>query len=166
MALSRSEHSPQHYYSMSAEIQRTRADYYRILGECQHGPLDITPWMEWVLNCLNAAIAAAQATLGAVTAKARFWENLNPTSLHDRQRKALNILLDGLEPNLSSSQWARLTKTSPDSALRDITQLVDRGILQKKPLGGAAPAMDWPRAVNFPVPPPPCRASQCAGVYC
>jgi Fic family protein len=121
---------------MSAKIQRTRSDYYDILERSQRGPLDITPWMEWFLHCLNGAIDAAQSTLGSVTAKARFWENLNPASLNDRQRKGLNILLDGLEPTLSSSQWAKLTHTSPDSALRDINDLVDRRILTRTPRGG------------------------------
>ncbi len=136
MALARSEQSPQRYYSMSGQIQRTRADYYNMLETSQRGPLDITPWMEWFLACLNGAIDAAQSTRGAVTAKARFWENVSVLQLNPRQRTALNTLLDGLEPDLSSSRWAELTKTSPDTALRDITDLVEKRILTKSPRGG------------------------------
>ena len=136
MALARSEQSSRRFYSMSGQIQKIRADYYDILETSQRGPLDITPWMQWFLRCLDGAIQTAQDEFGAVTAKARFWENLVTTQINTRQRAALNVLLDGLEPDLSSSQWAQLTKTSPDTALRDITDLVEKRILIRSPRGG------------------------------
>src|SRR5437879_3523103 len=95
MALARSENSPQRFYSMSAQIRQERAAYYDILEETQNGKLDITLWMEWFLGCLGQAIDSAQTTLGAVLAKARFWEAIAGGSINERQRLVLNRLLDG-----------------------------------------------------------------------
>jgi Fic family protein len=138
MALARSEESPQRFYSMSAQIRQERADYYRILErtQTQQGTMDITPWMEWFLACLTRAIEGAQLTLSGVIAKSRAWEKLRDVPLNDRQRLVINRLLDGFEGKLTSSKWAVLAKTSPDTALRDIQQLVDRGVLIKNAAGG------------------------------
>jgi Fic family protein len=136
MALARSEESPRRFYSMSAQIRQDREDYYRILERTGKGTMDITPWMEWFLACLTRAIEGAQVTLSGVIAKARTWERLRDVPLNDRQRLVINRLLDGFQGKLTSSKWAALAKTSPDTALRDIQQLVDHGILIKDPAGG------------------------------
>jgi len=136
MTLARSENSPQRFYSMSAQIRQERNDYYRILEKTQKGTLDITPWMEWVLGCLGRAIEGAETTLGAVLAKARFWESLAGASLNGRQRLVLNRLLDGLEGKLTSSKYAKLAKCSQDTASRDISALLERGVLVRNPEGG------------------------------
>jgi Fic family protein len=136
MALARSEESPRRFYSMSAQIRQEREDYYRILERTQKATMDITPWMEWFLACLTRAIESAQVTMSGVIAKSRTWEKLRAVPLNDRQRLIINKLLDGFEGKLTSSRWAILAKTSPDTALRDIQQLVDRGILLKNPAGG------------------------------
>jgi Fic family protein len=102
----------------------------------QQGTMDITPWMEWFLGCLTRAIEGAHVTLSGVMAKARTWEKLRDVPLNDRQRLMINRLLDGFEGKLTSSKWAVMTKTSPDTALRDILQLVERGVLIKNPAGG------------------------------
>ncbi|MCL5962310.1 MAG: Fic family protein [Chloroflexi bacterium] len=136
MALARSENSPQRFYSMSAQIRQDRAAYYNILERTQKGTVDITPWMEWFLGCLGRAIDGAQATLGAVLAKARFWDALAGVALNERQRLVLNRLLDGFEGNLTTSKYAKLAKCSQDTAGRDILLLVERGILVRNPEGG------------------------------
>jgi Fic family protein len=136
MALARSEESPQRFYSMSAQIRQERADYYGILERTQHTTMDITPWMEWFLACLTRAIEGAHVTLSGVIAKSRVWEKLPDVPLNERQRLVINRLLEGFEGKLTSSKWAILAKTSPDTALRDIQQLVDRGILIKNAAGG------------------------------
>lgn len=129
MALARSEHSPQRFYSMSAQIRQERNAYYDILEQTQKGPLDITPWMQWFLDCLGRAIDGAETTLGAVLAKARFWERARNISLNERQRLVLNRLLEGFEGKLTSSKYARLAKCSHDTALRDISFLVEQNLL-------------------------------------
>jgi len=136
LALARSERSPQRFYSMSARIRQERTAYYEILEQTQKGTLDVTPWMKWFLACLGRAIDDAQTTLAAVLTKARFWETLRDVPLNDRQRLLLNRLLDGFEGNLTTSKWATIARCSSDTALRDILDLVERGILARNPGGG------------------------------
>ena len=136
LMLARSETTAQRFYSMSGQIQQERNDYYQVLERCQKGELDITVWVEWFLNCLRRAIDASAMTLEKVLAKAAFWKAHAGQSFNDRQRKVVNRLLDGFEGKLTSSKWAKLTKCSQDSALRDISDLVDRNILVKEEAGG------------------------------
>jgi Fic family protein len=136
LALARSEHSPQRFYSMSAQIREERDEYYEILERTQKSTLDITPWMEWFLTCLGRAIAGAQTMLATVLNKARLWQTLRDVPINDRQRLMLNRLLDGFEGNLTTSKWAKIAKCSADTALRDMTELVERGILVRNAAGG------------------------------
>ena len=136
LALARSEQSPKRFYSMSAQIRLERNDYYDTLERTQKGTLDITPWMQWFLGCLDRAFDGAEATLASVLLKARFWEAHAGESFNDRQRKVVNRLLDGFEGKLTSSKWAKLAKCSQDTAHRDIVDLVERGILAKNAAGG------------------------------
>ena len=136
LALTRSENTPHRFYSMSARIRAERRDYYDILEATQRGGQDITPWMQWFLACLHRAIEAADATLSAVLAKARFWNTHSAFGWNQRQIKVVNRLLDGFEGKLTSSKWAGLTKTSQDTANRDIAALVQQGILRKSTAGG------------------------------
>jgi Fic family protein len=136
MQLARSEQSTQRFYSMSAQIRLERAAYYDILESTQKGGLDVSPWVEWFLGCLDRAIEGAGETLSGVLRKARFWEAVRGQPLNERQRKVINRLLEGFEGKLTSSKWAALAKSSPDTALRDITDLVRRGILVRDAGGG------------------------------
>ena len=118
------------------QIQRERKEYYNVLESCQKGPLDITPWIEWFLNCLKHAITSSEKLLEAVLMKANFWKTHAGESFNERQRTIINRLLDGFEGKLTSSKWAKLTKCSQDTALRDISDLLNRGILSKDEAGG------------------------------
>lgn len=136
MGLARSEKSAQRFYSLSAQIQRERREYYDLLEHTQKGELDVTQWLAWFLACLGRAIGGAENTLGMVIAKARFWERCAGTSFNERQVKLINRLLDGFEGKLTSTKWAAIAKCSPDSALRDINDLIGRGVLKKTEAGG------------------------------
>ncbi len=136
MSLARSEGSSQRFYSMSAQIREERGEYYRILEQTQRGTMDVTAWMEWFLACLTRAIEGAQAALSGVIKKARYWEKLRDVPLNDRQRLVINKLLEGFEGKLTTSKWGALTKSSTDTALRDIQQLVERGVLVRSPARG------------------------------
>jgi Fic family protein len=136
MSLARSEESSQRFYSMSAQIQLERNAYYDILESTQKDDLDITPWMEWFLGCLDRAIAGAEKTLAIVFKKADFWKKHSAASLNDRQRDIIDRLLDGFDGKLTSSKWAIIEKCSPDTALRDIADLIERGLLKKDEGGG------------------------------
>ena len=136
MSLARSEGSSQRFYSMSAQIREERGEYYGILERTQQGTMDVTAWMEWFLGCLTRAIQGAQAALSGVIAKARHWERLREVPLNERQRLVINRMLEGFEGKLTTSKWAALTKSSNDTALRDIQQLVERGVLVRNDAGG------------------------------
>ncbi len=136
MLLARSEKTHQRFYSMSSQIQSERNAYYAVLEKCQKSSLDITLWMEWFLKCLKRAIGASEETLEDVLQKARFWKAHAGESFNERQLSLVNRLLDGFEGKLTSSKWAKLTKCSQDTALRDINDLLGRKILMKDNAGG------------------------------
>jgi Fic family protein len=136
LSLARSEGSSRRFYSMSAQIRDERGEYYRILEQTQRATMDVTDWMEWFLGCLSRAIEGAQSTLSGVMEKARYWEKLRDVPLNERQRLVIGRLLEGFEGKLTTSKWATLTKSSTDTALRDIQQLVERGVLVKNQAGG------------------------------
>lgn len=136
LLLARADGSPQRFYSLSAQIQRQRETYYDILERTQQRSMDVTEWLVWFLEALHRAVDQAQITLGAVLTKARFWQHWATTPLNDRQVKLLNKLLDGFDGNLTSSKWAAIAKCSPDTALRDINDLLARGVLRKTDAGG------------------------------
>jgi Fic family protein len=136
MQLARADASRQRFYSMSAQIQRERNIYYNILEKTQKGNLDIKKWLLWFIECLDRDISLSEENLSGVTQKAKFWETHQGVALNERQRKMLNRLVNGFDGKLTSSKWARIAKCSPDTALRDIQDLIEKGILQKEEGGG------------------------------
>jgi Fic family protein len=136
LCLARSEKGSQRFYSMSSQIRIKRKTYYDILESTQKGTTDITPWQEWFLKCLGEAIDGAEVLLASIIAKARFWERVARVELNSRQRQVLNRLLDGFEGRLTTSKWAKLTKSSQDTATRDIQDLIQKDILERSPEGG------------------------------
>jgi Fic family protein len=136
MALARAEQHGQRFYSLSAQIQREREDYYDHLERTQKGNMDVTVWLQWFLGCLLRAMEGAGATVDQVLLKAQFWQSLAGMPLNERQIKLINRLLDGFEGKLTSSKWAVMAKCSPDTALRDINELVARAVLRKSDSGG------------------------------
>lgn len=140
MALARADQSAQRFYSLSAQIQRERKDYYEMLERTQKSDMDVTGWLEWFLGCLLRALQGAEETLSTVLDTASFWQRWAGTPMNDRQRKVLNRLLEGFDGKLSSSKWAAMAKCSNDSALRDINELMSLGILMRAPGGGRSAA--------------------------
>jgi len=136
LALARAEGTSQRFYSMSAQIRAERKTYYEMLEATQKGDLDVTAWLLWFIACLDRAFDGAETILASVMRKARFWEALADQPLNERQRKVLNRLLDGFEGKLTNAKWAALAKTSSDTALRDISDLMQRGILERDAGGG------------------------------
>lgn len=136
MFLTRADEMPHRFYSMSSQIRKQRKQYYEILEKTQKGTLDITNWLIWFLECLETALKDAELSLGRVLQKANFWEKNRLVSMNDRQTKMINLLWDGFEGKLTSSKWAKITKSSTDTALRDIQDLVNKGVLRKTDEGG------------------------------
>lgn len=121
---------------MSAQIRQERNAYSKILERTQKGSLDITGWLEWFIDCLERTPIYTEDILSAVLKKARYCDKYIAVALNDRQRLMINKLLEGFEGNLTSSKWAKIAKCSQDTALRDIQDLVEKGMLEKTPSGG------------------------------
>jgi len=136
MLLAQSDKSNQRFYSMSAQIRTERKEYYEILEKTQKGNLDITDWLKWFLNCLINALKSTDSVLVRVLSKADFWARHSKTIINERQKKLLNIILDGFDGKLTSSKWAKIAKCSKDTAIRDINDLIEKNILQKEAAGG------------------------------
>lgn len=136
LLLARADGSPQRFYSMSAQIRNERKKYYDILERSQRSSLDVTEWLAWFLACLGRAMAASEAMLADVLNKHRFWQTHAKTVLNARQVKVLNKLFQGFDGNLSSGKYAKLAKTSQDSAARDLADLVAKKVMKKAKAGG------------------------------
>jgi len=136
LLLTRAEHSPERFYSMSSQILVERKLYYEVLQKVQHSSGDITEWIEWFMQCLKNALLETEYSLQKILRKAEFWKIHENTSLNERQRLVVNKLLDGFDGKLKTSKWAKIAKCSPDTALRDIKDLIEKGILQQEQAGG------------------------------
>lgn len=136
MALARADRTKDRFYSMSAQIEAQRKDYYRELEAAQRGDVDITRWLAWFVACLGHAIDSAEESLGTVLYKARLWQRINRRPVNDRQRLVINRLLNGFKGFLTTSKYAKLAKCSTDTALRDIRDLLERGVLLQNPGAG------------------------------
>ncbi len=136
MALSRADQSSHRFYSMSTQIESDRKFYYHKLETQQRSDLDVTDWLDWFLDCLGRAFENADATFSAVVFKASIWEIANRQGVNDRQRIVLNRMLDGFKGHMSTSKYAKIAKTSTDTAFRDIKDLTEHRLLIQNPGGG------------------------------
>ena len=135
-ALARSENSSHRFYSMSAQIRMERDDYYEELELTGKGDLNINSWLFWFLGCLDRAFDGAEKALTTVLRKDAFWKTHGGAALNARQSLILNMLLDEFKGKLTTKKWSTLAKCSHDTALRDIQQLIDKGILAQDEAGG------------------------------
>jgi Fic family protein len=136
LLLARSDNSSQRFYSLSNQMLVERKIYYATLQKVQFSDGDITEWLNWFLNCLYRALESSEKKMQKVIHKAQFWERHKETLINSRQRLMLNKLLDGLDGKLKSSKWAKIAKCSADTALRDIKDLIAKGILKQEESGG------------------------------
>lgn len=134
--LARSDRMPHRYYSMSAQIRKIRGSYYETLEYTQKYGMDITPWLSWFLDCLHEALLDAENTVKKVREKALFWERHREVAMNPRQTQMVNLLWDGFEGKLTSSKWGKITKCSADTALRDIQDLIGKGVFRKSAESG------------------------------
>src|SRR5690625_1101234 len=152
LLLARADGRPQRFYSLSAQIQRERNAYYDILERTQknlpgNGSMNVTEWLAWFLSTLLRAVDQAHSTLDAVLTKARFWQHWGATAMNERQVKLLNKQLDGFKGKLTTRKWAAIAKCSSDTALRDINDLVARGVLRKTDAGGRSTSYEDRKSV-------------------
>jgi len=140
MALAQDERQPMRAFSLSSQILREREAYYAILERTQRGRVDVTDWLAWFLNQVGSAAQAAEGTIADTLAKARFWLRHQATDLNERQRKALNRLLDagrdGFEGGMNTRKYMSLTRTSRVTAYRELADLVEKRCLEPTGKGG------------------------------
>lgn len=146
MALSQDEQLPMRLFSLSAQILRERETYYEILEQTQRGGVDVTAWLIWFLDQVQASAVAAEQTVANTLAKARFWLRQQSATLTERQRKVLNRLLDagpdGFEGGLNTRKYMSMTKTSRATAYRELSELVALGYVQPTGKGGRSSGYD------------------------
>jgi len=135
---------------MSSQILEERRSYYEILEKTQSGRLDITEWLKWFLECLDRAILHSNQITNSALAKEFFWQDLNKknVSLNQRQKKVLNKLLGDFEGKLTREKWMKLTKASSRTALRDIHELIELGILEQEEAGGRSTSYRQKKNLN------------------
>lgn len=134
--LAKADGQPLRFYSMSAEILREKKSYYAVLEKTTTGSTDLTPWLTWFLQTLKSAIVRSESKIKRVVYKTTFWQRHREVPMNERQAKMVNLLWDGFEGKLTTSKWAKITKTSQATALRDITDLIGKGILVASTDGG------------------------------
>lgn len=134
MALARADSTSERFYSLSSQIEFERKNYYEQLERQQRSSLEITGWLEWFLDCLGRAISSAEITLSNVLFKAKLWNLINKKPVNERQRLIINLMLENdFKGYMNTSKYAKLTKCSNDTALRDIQDLKTREILVQNP---------------------------------
>ena len=151
MALSHADSTKERFYSMSSAIEAERKEYYFQLESAQRGSLDITAWIAWFLGCLDRAIQDAEKSLGSVLHKAKLWQRINLNPVNERQRRVINRMLDNFKGHLTTSKYAKLVECSTDTALRDIRELLERGIIVKNPGGGRSTSYRLAESDEVPV---------------
>jgi Fic family protein len=150
MALARADRTSQRFYSMTAQIHQDKDSYYEILERTQKRSMDITPWIVWFLERMGAALGSAEGVLAIVRQKQAFWEAHRETGLNERQMKIINLLIEGFFGKLQTAKYAKIAKCSSDTALRDLIDLMRRGILVKEDQGGRSTS--YVLSTRFSVP--------------
>jgi Fic family protein len=136
MLLALSDDSGGRFYSLSKRIHEERKEYYDMLKRAQCGGRDITEWLVWFLDALRNAMRETEDLMKNVLMKATFWDAQKDARINERQRSMINILFDGLSETVTTKKWSKITKCSVDTALRDIGDLIEKGILGKGEAGG------------------------------
>lgn len=136
MFLARIDTDHSRYYSVSAEINRRKKEYYDILERTQKGCMDITEWIKWYLDIIEDAIRHSLEKIEVTLRKSAYWDGFRDIEINERQRKVVNRLWDGFEGKLTTSKWARICHCSQDTALRDINDLIAKGMLRKSDSSG------------------------------
>lgn len=137
--LARSYPSLMELVSFSKYISMDRKGYYSVLEAAGKNSMDITPWLKWFLQTFESALQESQWIIERVVAKARFWQQHGNVALNARQQKVINRLLDSgdrFEGGMTTRKYAGMSRCSAVTASRDLADLVNKNILQKRPGGG------------------------------
>lgn len=130
--LAKADGTPLRYYSMSDQIAKEKSEYEFIVQQALQGSLDITIWLQWFLSCLERAYDSSEIISAPIIERAHFWNTQKHNTFNKRQQAILNKLLAGFNEKLTTTVYAKLTNCARDTALRDITDLLLKGILIKQ----------------------------------
>ena len=138
LALAQDLQSPQRLMSVSTQLLAARADYYAHLQAATGQPeLDVTPWVGWFATRVQRAGEAAAAHTQSAADKTALWSHLNTAhpDLSAAQRKSLGKLFDagpdGFAGGMSTETYVHLTGVSRATAYRQLTDLTERGLLER-----------------------------------
>lgn len=134
--LARTENSPERFYSLSNQLFINFNNHQAIFEKTKNNPEDLTNWIYWFLNCIKKAILHTETSLKSIFYKNEFWKIHEKTEINERQRILLNLFLEDSSKTIKSSYFAKVANCSPDTALRDIKDLINKGILKQDDLGG------------------------------
>ena len=140
MMLARGEKSKFRFYNISSAINSDKKHYYEILERAQKGNGDLTEWIQWYITTLIRALDTSAGMLNSVLNKAVFWNRAHTLSMTERQKRTINLFLDGYESKITTKQWAALNKCSKDTANRDIQDLVHKHVLKEEMPGAKRPS--------------------------
>lgn len=138
MWLAKSDNSKIRFYSLSNQIFKEHKHYNTIIEETQKGTSDLTKYVAWFLGCFERALLASEQNLEILLDKAQFWDKHKSTNINHRQRLVINYLYDNYSKEigfLRTSTYAKHTKCSTDTALRDLQDLVTKQMLKAEDSG-------------------------------
>lgn len=130
--LTKADGTTHRYYSVSDQISKKKEEYQFILSQTQQGSLDITIWLQWYLHCLEGAYEHAETALAPIVKRANFWNTQNENSFNRRQQVIINKLLTGFDEGFTTTIYACIAECSRDTALRDVTKMLQNGVLLKE----------------------------------
>lgn len=146
MALSQDEKISTRFYSLSSQIMKEKKEYYDIFERCQRGDMNITAWLVWFLKSYTRSLESSSSLIAKVLAKASFWKCFSQTTLSDRQRKVVNVLLnagkDEFEGGLTTRKYSSIAKVSRATAFREITNLLEKKVIVQNLSKGRSTSYD------------------------
>jgi Fic family protein len=134
LMLARAQRSSSVAFAPSEGIFDQRQEYYEQLERAQHGDLDITDWLGWFISFLRVSVGEGTARASVAVQRGRFWRGLTDLSLTARQRRGLRVIANRGET--TNAGWVAAVGGSHDSALRDLKDLVEKGVLERVGSGG------------------------------
>jgi Fic family protein len=155
MALAQDEKMGKRFYSLSTQIMAERNKYYDILESSQKGELDVTNWLIWFLECTESAITNTEKIISKVMGKAKFWKKNSDVAINERQKKVVNLLLDagpgGFVGGLTTRKYVSIAKTSRVTAYREITNLLEKGLIKQNAGKGRNASYDinWENSIRL-----------------
>jgi Fic family protein len=139
MALAQDARAPSRLLGMAARMRSDQARYYEALNGAQRGTGDITQWLAWFIEAFAASCQATAGLIDESLARARFWSEHRATTLNERQRKALNKMLEAgpgrFEGAMTARKYQSLTGAIKITASRDLADLAAAGLLVRQGAG-------------------------------